>query len=54
MRWNRAMVQPVLNVRTGMLNDAREDAFRTRYSASSLRTTTRQSQPPRNEPYSFG
>jgi len=31
MRWNRATVQPFLNVRTAMLNDTLEDAFRHRY-----------------------
>ena len=31
MRWNRATVQPFLNVRTAVLNDALEDAFRQRY-----------------------
>ena len=32
MRWNRATVQPFLHVRTAMLNDTLEDAFRRRYS----------------------
>jgi hypothetical protein len=32
MRWNRATVQPFLDVRTAVLNDALEDAFRRRYS----------------------
>jgi hypothetical protein len=31
MRWNRATVQPFLNVRTAVLNDTLEDAFRRRY-----------------------
>jgi hypothetical protein len=31
MRWNRAMVQPFLDVRTTVLNDTLEDAFRHRY-----------------------
>ena len=31
MRWNRAIVQPFLDVRTAMLNDTLEDAFRRRY-----------------------
>src|SRR4051794_7051194 len=31
MRWNRASVQPVLDVRTAVLNDTLEDAFRRRY-----------------------
>ena len=32
MRWNRATVQPFLDVRTAVLNDTlREDAFRHRY-----------------------
>jgi hypothetical protein len=31
MRWNRATVQPFLDVRTAMLNDTLEDAFRHRY-----------------------
>jgi hypothetical protein len=31
MRWNRAMVQPFLDVRTAVLNDTLEDAFRRRY-----------------------
>ena len=31
MRWNRATVQPFLDVRTAVLNDALEDAFRQRY-----------------------
>lgn len=31
MRWNRATVQPFLNVRTAVLNDMLEDAFRSRY-----------------------
>jgi len=32
MRWNRATVQPFLDVRTAVLNDTLEDAFRMRYS----------------------
>src|SRR4051794_3403988 len=32
MRWNRAAVQPFLDVRTAVLNDTLEDAFRHRYS----------------------
>jgi hypothetical protein len=32
MRWNGATVQPFLDVRTAVLNDTLEDAFRTRYS----------------------
>ena len=32
MRWNRATVQPFLDVRTAVLNDTFEDAFRRRYS----------------------
>jgi hypothetical protein len=31
MRWNRATVQPFLRVRTAVLNDTLEDAFRRRY-----------------------
>jgi hypothetical protein len=31
MRWNRATVQPFLDVRTAVLNDTLEDAFRDRY-----------------------
>jgi len=31
MRWNRATVQPFLDVRTAVLNDTLEDAFRNRY-----------------------
>jgi hypothetical protein len=31
MRWNRATVQPFLDVRTAVLNDMLEDAFRHRY-----------------------
>ena len=31
MRWNRATVQPFLDVRTAVLNDTLEDAFRWRY-----------------------
>jgi hypothetical protein len=31
MRWNRMTVQPFLDVRTAMLNDTLEDAFRRRY-----------------------
>src|SRR6202021_402817 len=31
MRWNRATVQPFLDVRTAVLNDALEDAFLHRY-----------------------
>ncbi len=31
MRWNRATVQPFLDVRTAVLNDTLEDAFRRRY-----------------------
>jgi hypothetical protein len=31
MRWSRATVRPFLNVRTAVLNDAVEDAFRHRY-----------------------
>ena len=32
MRWNRATVQPFLDVRTAVLNDTLEDTFRNRYS----------------------
>jgi hypothetical protein len=32
MRWNRATVQPFLDVRTAVLNGTLEDAFRQRYS----------------------
>jgi hypothetical protein len=31
MRWNRATVKPFLDVRTAVLNDTLEDAFRWRY-----------------------
>jgi hypothetical protein len=31
MRWNRATVQPFLDVRTAVLNDTLEDAFRHHY-----------------------
>jgi hypothetical protein len=31
MRWNRATVQPFLDVRTAVLNDTLEDAFQQRY-----------------------
>ena len=31
MRWNRATVQPFLDVRTAVLNDTLEEAFRWRY-----------------------
>jgi hypothetical protein len=31
MRWNRMTVQPFLDVRTAVLNDTLEDAFRHRY-----------------------
>jgi hypothetical protein len=31
MRWNRTTVQPFLDVRTAVLNDTLEDAFRRRY-----------------------
>jgi hypothetical protein len=31
MRWNRATVQPFLDVRTAVLNDTLEDVFRRRY-----------------------
>ena len=31
MRWNRATVQPFLGVRTAVLNDTLEDAFRQRH-----------------------
>ena len=31
MRWSRATVQPFLDVRTAMLNDTLEDAFRKRH-----------------------
>jgi hypothetical protein len=31
MRWNRATVQPFLDVRTAVLNDTLEGAFRQRY-----------------------
>ena len=32
MRWNRATVQPFLDVRTAVLNGTLEDAFRRQYS----------------------
>ena len=31
MRWNRATVQPFLDVRTAVLNETLEDAFRRHY-----------------------
>jgi len=31
MRWNRTTVQPFLDVRTAVLNDTFEDAFRYRH-----------------------
>lgn len=31
MRWNRTTVQPFLDVRTAVLNDTLEDAFRYRH-----------------------
>ena len=31
MRWNRATVQPFVDVRTAVLNDTLEDAFRRRH-----------------------
>jgi hypothetical protein len=31
MRWNRATVQPFLDVRAAVLNDTLEEAFRRRY-----------------------
>ncbi len=31
MRWNRTTVPPFLDVRTAVLNDTLEDAFRYRY-----------------------
>jgi hypothetical protein len=31
MRWNRVTVQPFIDVRTAVLNDTLEDAFRRRY-----------------------
>jgi hypothetical protein len=31
MRWNRATVQPFLDVRTAVLNNTLEDAFHRRY-----------------------
>jgi hypothetical protein len=31
MRWNRTTLQPCLEVRTAVLNDTLEDAFRHRY-----------------------
>ena len=31
MRWNRTTVQPFLDVRTAVLNETLEDAFRHRY-----------------------
>jgi hypothetical protein len=31
MRWNRQTVQPFLDVRTAVLNETLEDAFRRRY-----------------------
>jgi len=36
MRWSRATVQPFLDVRTAMLNNTLEDAFRRRYSGFRL------------------
>ena len=34
MRWSRATVQPFLDVRTAVLNDTLEDAFRRRHPGS--------------------
>jgi hypothetical protein len=51
MRWNRATAQPFLDVRTAVLNDTLEDAFRRRYPR--FRPTNRDevvaSHPQRNE-----
>ena len=40
MRWNRATVQPFLNVRTAVLNGTLEDAFRWRHPGFRLANTT--------------
>ena len=39
MRWNRATVQPFLDVRTAVLNGTLEDAFRRRYPGFRLSCT---------------
>jgi hypothetical protein len=44
MRWNRVVVQPFLRVRTAVLNDMLEDAFRYRYPDFAPRAPTGQPQ----------
>ncbi len=41
MRWNRTTVQPFPDMRTAILNDTIENAFRHRYPASGPPTMTR-------------
>ena len=53
MRWNRATVQPFLDVRTAVLNDTLEDAFRRRYRGFRPTNDKGQPQRPPNEPHGF-
>src|SRR5215213_5587721 len=52
MRWNRATVQPFLDVRTAVLNDTLEGAFNA-IRASGPRTMTRCRQKPPDHPHDF-
>ena len=51
MRWNRATVQPFLDVRTAVLNDTLEDAFRHRYPGFRPANNDEASHWRRNEPH---
>ena len=51
MRWNRATVQPFLDVRTAVLNGTLEDAFRQRYPGFRPAMMTRHCQKQPDHPH---
>jgi hypothetical protein len=53
LRWNRATVQPFLDVRTAALNDTPEHAFRRRYRGFRLANDNEAIAAASNEPHSF-
>jgi hypothetical protein len=53
MRWNRASVQPFLDVRTAVLNDTLEDAFRRCYLSFRFANDDQVLSEPPNSPHDF-
>jgi hypothetical protein len=53
MRWSRTTVQPFVDVRTAVLNETLEDAFRHRYPGFGPPTIIKLDQRPRDLPQDF-